>query len=193
MALLPGPKMVLLRSFPGVTRLSDPQSSVWLGGLGYGKCRQELSHSSQQNQWLQKSGYPCKVLCGPGPWNEVCHLLSISTAKAASGSPMLSVEATLLSGDGFFTSCLLVGPGDVFSLVHLTIKSPALRFHSDLWLMAETCRGFLPTCQGQEAPNVSFRNRPEMGKLCGPNSPFSVKPFGLFDHFITPWELEVLT
>ena len=144
MALLPGPKMVLLRSFPGVTRLSDPQSSVWLGGLGYGKCRQELSHSSQQNQWLQKSGYPCKVLCGPGPWNEVCHLLSISTAKAASGSPMLSVEATLLSGDGFFTSCLLVGPGDVFSLVHLTIKSHSFRTFLGLqWLRpcASNARG----------------------------------------------------
>ena len=36
-------------------------------------------------------------------------------------------------------------------------------------------------------------NRPEMGKVCGLNSPFSVKLFGLFDHFITPWELEVLT
>ena len=74
------------------------------------------------------------------------------------------------------------------------VKSPALWFHGDLiQLMAETCRGFLPTCQGQEAPNVSFGNRPEMGKACGPNSPFSVKVFGLFDHFITPWELEVLT
>ena len=74
------------------------------------------------------------------------------------------------------------------------VRSPALQFHGDLiQLMAETCRGFLPTCQGQEAPNVSFGNRPEMGKVCGPNSPFSVKPFGLFDHFVTPWELEVLT
>ena len=53
--------------------------------------------------------------------------------------------------------------------------------------------GVIPTCQCQEAPNVSFGNRPEMGKACGPNSPFSVKLFSLFDHFITPWELEVLT
>ena len=74
------------------------------------------------------------------------------------------------------------------------VMSLALRFHGDLIrLMAETCRGFLPTCQGQEAPNDSFGNRPDMGKVCGPNSPFSVKLFGLFDHFITPWELEVLT
>ena len=35
-------------------------------------------------------------------------------------------------------------------------------------------------------------NWPEMGKVCGLNSPFSVKLFSLFDHFITPWELEVL-
>ena len=58
--------------------------------------------------------------------NEVCHLLSISTAKAASGRTMLSAEATLLSSDGFFTSCLSVGPGDVFSLIHFTIKSHSL-------------------------------------------------------------------
>ena len=32
-----------------------------------------------------------------------------------------------------------------------------------------------------------------MGKVCGPNSHFSVKLFGLFDHFITSWELEQLT
>ena len=43
----------------------------------------------------------------------------------------------------------------------------------------------------QEAPNVSFGNQLEMGKACGPNSPFSVKLFGLFDHFITPWKLQV--
>ena len=73
------------------------------------------------------------------------------------------------------------------------IRSLALRFHSDLiWLMAETCPG-LPTCQCQGAPNDSFEDRPEMGKACRPNSPFSVKLFGFFDHFIAPWELEVLT
>ena len=71
------------------------------------------------------------------------------------------------------------------------VRSPALRFHGDLkWLMAETHWGFIPTCQCQEAPNVSSRNWPEMGKAYGPNSPFSVKLFGLFDHFITPWKLE---
>ena len=71
------------------------------------------------------------------------------------------------------------------------VRSSALRFHGDLiQLMAETCRGVILTCQCQEAPNVSFGNRPEMGKACGPNSPFSVKLFGLFDHFITPWKLE---
>ena len=53
--------------------------------------------------------------------------------------------------------------------------------------------GVILTCQCQEAPNVSFGNRPEMGKACGPNSPFSVKIFSFFDHFITPWELKVLT
>ena len=74
------------------------------------------------------------------------------------------------------------------------VRSPALRFHSDLiGLMAETCQGFIPTCQCQEAPNVSLGNQPEMGKACGLLSPFSVKLFSLFDHFITPWELEVLT
>ena len=70
----------------------------------------------------------------------------------------------------------------------------AATFTCDLiGLMAETCRGFIPTCQCQEAPNVSFGNQPKMGKACGPNSPFLVNLFGLFDHFITPWELKVLT
>ena len=37
------------------------------------------------------------------------------------------------------------------------VRSPALHFHGDLiQLMAETCWGFIPTCQCQEAPNVSF-------------------------------------
>ena len=59
------------------------------------------------------------------------------------------------------------------------VRSPALRFRGDLiWLMVEICRGFIHTCQW-----------PEMGKACGPNSPFSVKLFSLFDHFITPWTL----
>ena len=62
------------------------------------------------------------------------------------------------------------------------VKSPALRFHSDLiWLMAKTCQGFILICQCQETPSVSFKNRPKMGKTYGPNSPFSVKLFGLFD------------
>ena len=44
------------------------------------------------------------------------------------------------------------------------VRSPALRFHDYLTLlMAETCWGFILTCQCQEAPNVSFgkltRNR----------------------------------
>ena len=43
----------------------------------------------------------------------------------------------------------------------------------------------------QGAPNVSFGNQLEMGKACGQNSPFSVKLFSLFDHFITPWKLQV--
>ena len=74
------------------------------------------------------------------------------------------------------------------------VRSPALGFHGDLIrLMAETCQGFVPTCGCQEAPNVSFGDRPEMGKSCGLNCPFLVKLFGLFDHFISPWELEVLT
>ena len=56
------------------------------------------------------------------------------------------------------------------------VRSPALRFRGDLIrLMAETCRGFIPTCQCQEATNISFGNRSEMGKACEPNSPFSVK------------------
>ena len=60
-------------------------------------------------------------------------------------------------------------------------------------LMTETCRVFIPTCQCQEVPNISFWDRPEMGKMCGPNSAFSVKLSGLFYNFITSWELEVLT
>ena len=74
------------------------------------------------------------------------------------------------------------------------VRSPALRFHGDLiWLMAETCWGFILTCQCQEAPNVSFGDQPEMSKVCGPNSPFLIKLSSLFDHFTTSWELELLT
>ena len=74
------------------------------------------------------------------------------------------------------------------------VRSPALRFRGDLiWLLAETCQGLIPTFQRQEAPNVSFGDRLEMGKACGLSSPFLVKLFSLFDHFITPWKLEVLT
>ena len=69
-----------------------------------------------------------------------------------------------------------------------------MQFRGDLiQLMAETCRGIILTCQCQEAPNVSFGDRLEMGKVCGPNSPFSVKLSDFFDHFITSWELELLT
>ena len=76
----------------------------------------------------------------------------------------------------------------------MQVRSHALRFLGDLIrLKAETRWGFIPTCQHQEATNVSFGNRSEVGKACGPNSPFSVKLLSLFDHFITPWELKVLT
>ena len=74
------------------------------------------------------------------------------------------------------------------------VRSLALLFCGDLiWFMAEACQGFILTCQCQEAHNVSFRDRPEMGKACGPNSPFLVRLSGLIDHFITSWELEILT
>ena len=67
------------------------------------------------------------------------------------------------------------------------MRSPALWFLGDLIrLMAEACLEFILTCQSQEAPNVSFGDRPEMVKACGLNSPFLVKLFCLFDHFITP-------
>ena len=36
-------------------------------------------------------------------------------------------------------------------------------------------------------------DQPEVGKACGLNSPFLVKLVSLFDHFITPRELEVVT
>ena len=36
-------------------------------------------------------------------------------------------------------------------------------------------------------PRGTQWDQPEMGKACGLNSPFLVKLFGLFDHFITPW------
>ena len=76
----------------------------------------------------------------------------------------------------------------------VTVRSPALRFCGDLiWLIAETCWGFILTWQCQEAPNVSFGDQPEMDKACGLNFPFLVKPSGLFDHFITSLELELLT
>ena len=57
-----------------------------------------------------------------------------------------------------------------WNALHEAKRIPALGFHSDLiWLMAETCQAFIPTCQCQEAPNVSFGDWPEMGKACGPN------------------------
>ena len=74
------------------------------------------------------------------------------------------------------------------------VRSPALRFRGDLiGLMAETLSGFLQTYQCQEAHSISFGDGPEMGKADRLNSPFSVRHFGLFDHFITSWELELLT
>ena len=56
----------------------------------------------------------------------VRHLLNISTAKAASDRTVLLAEGTLLSSDGFFFSYLSVGQGDVFSMIHSTIKKPSL-------------------------------------------------------------------
>ena len=71
------------------------------------------------------------------------------------------------------------------------VRSPALWLHSDLIrLMAETLWGFIPACQCQEAPNFSFGYRPEMGKVCGLNSPFLVRLSGFFDNFITFCGLE---
>ena len=49
----------------------------------------------------------------------------------------------------------------------------------------------LPMPRGTQC--LSFGDWSEMGKACGPNSPFSVKLPRLFDYFITSWELELLT
>ena len=35
--------------------------------------------------------------------------------------------------------------------------------------------------------------QPDIDEACGLNAPFSVKLSGLFDHFITVWELKLLT
>lgn len=56
----------------------------------------------------------------------VRHLPNISTAQAASDRAVLLAEGTLLSSDGFFFSCLSVGQGDVFSMIHSTIKKASL-------------------------------------------------------------------
>ena len=54
-------------------------------------------------------------------------------------------------------------------------------------------RGLYWSANAKSHPSSLWGEQPEMGKSCGPNSPFSVKLFGLFDHFITPRKLEVLT
>ena len=110
-----------------------------------------------------------------------------------------SEQSSLISGPGLNSSPPEAKNPGVFLWMNempcaKQVRSPALWFRGDFLLfMAETCQGFIPTCQCQEVPNVSFGDWPEMGKECGLNSSFSVKLFSLFDHSITPWELEVLT
>ena len=53
------------------------------------------------------------------------------------------------------------------------VWSPALWFHGNLLQhMADTCWGFILTCQHQEAPMAPLGDPPEMGKVCGLNRPF---------------------
>ena len=53
--------------------------------------------------------------------------------------------------------------------------------------------GLYQLANAKRYPMSPLGDWPEMGKTCGLSSPFSVKLSSLFDHFITPWELELLT
>ena len=79
----------------------------------------------------------------------------------------------------------------IFCCALLTLRCATVnKWHSLLEARGEPCSavpqwshmaygtnlsGLIPTCQCQEAPNASIGNWPEMGKVCGLNSPFSVK------------------
>ena len=54
-------------------------------------------------------------------------------------------------------------------------------------------RGLYWSANAKSHPSSLWGEQPEMDKSCGPNSPFSVKLSNLFDHFMTSWELELLT
>ena len=56
-------------------------------------------------------------------------------------------------------------------------------------LWQKPVRGLHQSANAKRHP-TSLRGPTRNGKTCGLNSSFSVKLFGLFDHFITPWELE---
>ena len=72
---------------------------------------------------------------------------------------------------------------------------PNLWFQGDLTqLMAETPLGGLyRPANVKRHPMSPPGERPEMDKVYGPNSPFSIKLSSLFDCFITSQELELLT
>ena len=74
-----------------------------------------------------------------------------------------------------------------------TSVEPCLQFRGDLTrLMADTCWGFIPTFQCQEAPTAPLGDPPEMGKACGLKSPFQSN-FWSLGPFQNSLELEVLT
>ena len=56
------------------------------------------------------------------------------------------------------------------------VWGPALQFSGDLTdggdLMADTCWGFILTCQHLAALMAPLGDPPEMGKVCGVNCPF---------------------
>ena len=56
--------------------------------------------------------------------------------------------------------------------------------------MAKPVGGLYQPVNAKRHPMYPLRDRPEVGKACGQNSPFSVKLFSVFDHFVTPWKLE---
>ena len=65
--------------------------------------------------------------------------------------------------------------------------------HNLIGLWQKLVESLYRPANAERQPMSPLGDWPKMGKACGLNSPFSVKLFGLFDHFITPQELEGLT
>ena len=113
-----------------------------------------------------------------------------------------------------FRALVLCSPGKhVFCFTLLTVQCACVcdwlkEMHKQVW--SRSCVlicGSMATSYGlwqnhwgiywpanvKRHPKTPLGEKPEMNEACGWNPPFLVKLSGLFDHFITAWELEVLT